>query len=65
MSCLDPNNEFKDVHEPELQEPNISAFFSNDCFINLRQVGSYLKGHADYPGMHISSIPKNLKAILD
>jgi hypothetical protein len=57
--------QFKDEYHPDIKEPSISAFFSNDSFLEPKQVGNSLAQQSEYPRLHIGPVPKSLGSILD
>jgi hypothetical protein len=63
---IDTYEKFNQLAHLELKEPAISNFYSNDCFVNLYDLGNYLEGKTEkYSSLVMDQIPKNLKKLLD
>ena len=63
---IDTYDTFNKLAHLELKEPAISSFYSNECFVNLHDLGNFLEGkNAQYSSLVMDKIPSNFNQLLD
>jgi hypothetical protein len=66
IKIIDTYHQFNELANLDLKEPPISSFYSNDCFVNLHELGNFLEGKAtQYSAFVMDKIPHDFNKLLD